>query len=68
MPRFGGPALFFHASASMAKKEKHSNAAALGRKGGEARTRTMTPEQRKKIARKAIAARWAKAKTIKKDK
>ena len=53
---------------SMAKKEseKDPNAVALGRKGGKARLRTMTPEQRKEIARKAIAARWAK--TSKKDK
>ena len=51
----------------MAKKEKDPNAVALGRKGGKARLRTMTPEQRKEIARKAIAARWAKAK-MKKDK
>jgi hypothetical protein len=50
----------------MAKKEKDPNAVALGRKGGKARLRTMTPEQRKEIAQKAIAARWAKAK--KKDK
>jgi hypothetical protein len=50
----------------MAKKEKDPNAVALGRKGGKARLRTMTPEQRKEIARKAITARWAKAK-IKKD-
>jgi hypothetical protein len=46
----------------MAKKEKDPNAVALGRKGGKARLRTMTPEQRKEIAQKAIAARWAKAK------
>jgi hypothetical protein len=51
----------------MTKKEKDPNAVALGRKGGKARLRTMTPEQRKEIARKAVAARWAKAK-IKKDK
>jgi len=47
----------------MAKKEKDPNAVALGRKGGKARLRTMTPEQRQEIARKAIAARWARAKT-----
>jgi hypothetical protein len=49
----------------MAKKEKDPNAVALGRKGGKARLRTMTPEQRKEIARKAITARWAKARTTK---
>ena len=51
----------------MTKKEKDPNAVALGRKGGKARLRTMTPERRQEIARKAIAARWARAK-MKKDK
>ena len=51
----------------MTKKEKDPNAVALGRKGGKARLRTMTREQRQEIARKAITARWAKTK-IKKDK
>ena len=32
----------------------------LGRKGGKARLRTMTAEQRKEIAKKAIKARWKK--------
>ena len=53
----------------MMKKDKDPNAVALGRKGGKARLRTMTPEQRQEIARKAVTARWAKAKAkIKKDK
>jgi len=52
----------------MAKKKKDPNAVALGRKGGKARLVTMTPAQRKEIARKAIAVRWAKAKAMKKDK
>ena len=60
--------MLLHASVFSNKKEKEPNAVALGRKGGKARPRTMRPEQRKEITRKAIAARWAKAKTIKKDK
>jgi hypothetical protein len=36
---------------------------AIGRKGGKARLLKLTAEKRKEIARKAIAARWAKAKT-----
>ena len=44
----------------MAKKEKDPNAVALGRKGGKARLEKLTSEERKSIARKAIAARWAK--------
>jgi len=34
----------------------------MGRKGGKARASRQTPEQRKAQARKAIQARWAKAK------
>ena len=33
-----------------------------GKKGGKARMATLTPEQRKDLARKAVHARWAKAK------
>jgi hypothetical protein len=44
------------------KKEKDPNAVALGRKGGKARLQKMTPEQRSDIARKAVRARWEKAK------
>jgi hypothetical protein len=44
------------------KKEKDPNAVALGRKGGKARLQKMTPEQRSDIARKAVKARWARAK------
>jgi len=43
------------------KGEKDPNAVALGRKGGKARLEKLSPEQRREIARKAIAARWAKA-------
>jgi hypothetical protein len=49
----------------MAKKEKDPNAVALGRKGGKARLQKLTPEERKNIAKKAVAARWAKAKANK---
>ena len=31
-----------------------------GRKGGPARMATLTPEQRRELARKAAAARWVK--------
>jgi hypothetical protein len=48
----------------MAKK-KNPNAVALGRlggsKGGKIRAAKLTPEERSKIARKAVLARWAKA-------
>ena len=43
-------------------KEKNPNAVALGRLGAKARQEKLTPEQRRKIAQKAIRARWAKAK------
>jgi len=45
---------------------KDPHAVALGRKGGAkggpARAAALSPERRKEIARKAVAARWAKAK------
>jgi hypothetical protein len=44
----------------MAKKDPA--AVALGRKGGKARLKTMTAEQRSASAKKAIAARWKKQK------
>jgi general stress protein YciG len=44
------------------KREKKPHAVELGRKGGKARLTKMTPEQRREIARKAIAARWARTK------
>ena len=44
--------------------KKNPHAVALGRlggkKGGKARAKKLTPEQRKEIARKAAKARWAK--------
>jgi hypothetical protein len=48
----------------MAKK-KNPHAVALGRlgglKGGKARTAKLTAEERRALARKAVLARWAKA-------
>lgn len=35
----------------------------LGRKGGKKRAKTLTPERRAEIARKAAKARWDKPKT-----
>jgi hypothetical protein len=47
-------------------KKKNPNAVALGKlggsKGGKIRAQRLTAEQRKEIARKAVKARWAKAK------
>ena len=37
---------------------KDPAAAAMGRKGGAARARNLTPEQRAEIARKGAAKRW----------
>jgi hypothetical protein len=49
-----------------AAKRKDPAAVALGRKGGKkggpARAAKLTPEQRSESARKAVKARWAKAK------
>lgn len=39
---------------------KDPAAAALGSKGGKARSRSLTPEQREEIARLAAEARWKK--------
>ena len=39
---------------------KNPAAVALGRKGGRATAKKLTPEQRSEIARKAVNARWAK--------
>jgi len=47
-------------------KTKNPNAVALGKlggsKGGKIRASRLTPERRREIARKAVLARWAKAK------
>lgn len=37
-----------------------SPAAEMGRKGGEARAKAMTPERRAEVAKTAAAKRWAK--------
>jgi general stress protein YciG len=37
---------------------KDKAAQALGRKGGAARAKSMTPERRAEIAKKAAASRW----------
>ena len=39
---------------------KDPAAKALGKKGGAARAKSMTPERRAEIARKAAAKRWSK--------
>ena len=48
------------------KKGKNPHAVALGRlgglKGGKARAARLSAEQRRELARKAVQARWAKAK------
>lgn len=53
-------------SADTDSREKDPAAVALGRKGGlkggPARAARMTPEERRESARKAVLARWAKAK------
>ena len=41
---------------------KDAAAVRLGRKGGKARMTKMTAEERKRVARNAIATRWAKRK------
>jgi hypothetical protein len=43
-------------------KAKNSYAVEFARKGGKARAKKLTPEQRKASARKAAQARWAKQK------
>jgi len=37
---------------------KNEAAVALGKKGGAARAKSMTPERRREIARKAAKSRW----------
>ncbi len=39
---------------------KDPNAAALGKKGGAARARNLTPEKRAEIAKRAAVKRWTK--------
>ena len=40
-------------------EERHAAAVTLGRKGGQARAKKLTPEQRREIGRKAAQKRWA---------
>jgi hypothetical protein len=40
----------------------HNHFSKLGKKGGKSRTDSMTPEARKRLARKAARARWKKQK------
>lgn len=42
------------------KKRKDPAAVALGRKGGKARVKNLSPEERSAAARKAVQARWKK--------
>jgi hypothetical protein len=42
------------------RRRKDPAAVALGRKGGRATARKLTPEQRSQAARKAVLARWRK--------
>jgi hypothetical protein len=53
---------------AVAKRKKDPAAVALGRKGGKkggpARAAKLTQAQRSESARKAVLARWAKAKTL----
>ena len=48
------------------EKEKDPAAVALGKRGGLARSRTMTARQRSEAARHAVSARWAKVKAKRK--
>jgi len=41
---------------------KNKYAAALGKKGGRARAKSLTAKERSEAARKAVSARWEKAK------
>jgi hypothetical protein len=39
---------------------KNPAAVSLGRKGGQARAKNLSPQERSEAARKAVEARWAK--------
>lgn len=47
------------------EKKKDPAAVALGRKGGLKSRVNLSPEERKKLAKKAAAARWGKKKPTK---
>jgi hypothetical protein len=55
-------ALQGHSNLNFAMTPKNPAAVALGRKGGKATARKLTPEQRRESARRAAQARWAKKK------
>jgi len=44
------------------RRRKDSRAVALGKKGGHARARRLSPEERRESARKAALARWKRKK------
>lgn len=46
----------------MKAREASNIAKLLGSRGGKARAKNLTAEQRQEIARKAVQVRWAKAK------
>lgn len=46
------------------RKPRPITVSQAGRKGGKARLKTMTPEQRSEIARKAAAVRWKKVREL----
>lgn len=70
-------ARMYHASVNNRRKlskqdaskpdEMRKYASSFASLGGKARAKKLTPEQRREIARKAIQARWARAKGKKKD-
>jgi len=45
-------------AAESTPEERHIAAITLGKKGGQARAKRLTPEQRKDIAQRAARARW----------
>ena len=46
------------------KKRKYEHAVILGSRGGKARRKALTPEQRSEMARHAAMARWFKVKKV----
>lgn len=46
----------------LSRDQMREVAAEFGKEGGKTRAKNMTPEERKNAARKAVQARWAKAK------
>ena len=47
--------------------KKNPAAVQLGRRGGKATAKNLTPEERRQSARKAAQARWAKEKKARQD-